>query len=204
MEQVPLAEDAAVRAITQAAASVVEVVRRAPAPGGACRVVAIDGRSGSGKSTFADTLARLLGKPGPAVPVVRMDALYPGWDGLEAGVDRLVSGILTPLALGRAGRLQRYDWVHRRDGPVVEVPAAPLLVVEGCGSGARRCAPSLLVWLAAPEAARYERAMARDGDTFRRYWQRWADQEATHYARERTSARADAIIDGLTWKPARG
>ncbi len=160
----------------------------------------MEGRSGAGKSTFADALARLLGEPGAPVPVIRMEALYPGWDGLEAGVDRLVSGILLPLTHGRPGRLQRYDWVRGRDGRVDPVPLAPLLVVEGCGSGARRCLPSVLVWLAAPEPARYRRAMARDGDTFRPYWQRWADQEASHYAREQTAARADVTVDAVTWR----
>jgi hypothetical protein len=104
------------------------------------------------------------------------------------------------MVAGRPGRLQRYDWVHDRDGRVDPVPLAPLLVVEGCGTGARRCGPSLLVWLETPEPVRYRRAMARDGDTFRPYWQRWADQEASHYARERTSSRADVVVDPLTWR----
>ncbi|MEK8229278.1 hypothetical protein NKG05_30305 [Oerskovia sp. M15] len=39
-----------------------------------------------------------------------MDDLYEGWAGLTAGVGRLAEQVLEPLAGGRAGRYQRYDW----------------------------------------------------------------------------------------------
>jgi energy-coupling factor transporter ATP-binding protein EcfA2 len=186
-------------AIDQAAHLVAAMVN-GPGSDVPTRVIAVDGRSGAGKSTLANALARLLGEPGAPVPVIRLDTLYPGWGGLEAGVDRLVSGVLEPMARGRAGRLQRYDWVRGRDGRTDPVPPAPLLVVEGCGAGARRCQPSLLVWLEAPEPIRYRRAIARDGDTFRPHWRRWADQEASHLCRERTSSRADVIVETVTWQ----
>ncbi|MBI4940921.1 MAG: dephospho-CoA kinase [Actinobacteria bacterium] len=171
-----------------------------PAPGPV--VVGVDGPSGSGKTTFADLLARSLGADGGGpdargVPVVHLDDLYPGWDGLDAVVPRLVDGVLAPLASGRPAGYRRWDWAAGTDGAAVAVPAAPLLVVEGAGCGARACAPylSLLVWLDGPPAWRRERALARDGATYAPHWERWAAQERAHFAREGTRARADLVLE---------
>ncbi|WP_198950806.1 hypothetical protein [Kineosporia sp. A_224] len=162
-------------------------------------VVGVDGPSGAGKTTFADLLARGLRGPdgGPAVPVVHLDDLYPGWDGLDAAVPRLVDGVLAPLASGRPAGYRRWDWAAGADGATVAVPAAPLLVVEGAGCGAVACAPylSLLVWLDGPPAWRRERALARDGATYGPHWERWAAQERAHFAREGTRPRADLVLE---------
>jgi hypothetical protein len=52
----------------------------------------------------------------------------------------------------------------------------------------------LLVWVEAPEAERFRRAMERDGDAYRPHWDRWARQERIHFAREGTRARADVVV----------
>ncbi|MGL5912480.1 MAG: hypothetical protein ACRCZP_20905, partial [Phycicoccus sp.] len=77
-----------VEAVTAAAAAA------APGPGGVL-VVSIDGRSGSGKSSLAAAVASRL-----RARVVRMDGLYPGWDGLAAGVELLLTYVLEPLWRG--------------------------------------------------------------------------------------------------------
>ena len=63
-------------------------------------VIAIDGRSGAGKTSLAARLRLALG-----APVVALEDLYGGWDGLERGVDLLVSDVLEPLSAGRAARV---------------------------------------------------------------------------------------------------
>jgi hypothetical protein len=160
-------------------------------------VVAVDGPSGSGKTTFADQLARGLGGDGSPAPVVHLDDLYPGWDGLDAVVPRLVDGVLAPLATGRAAGYRRWDWAAGTDGAAVAVPSAPVLVVEGAGCGARACAPylAMLVWLDGPADWRRERALARDGATYAPHWERWAAQERAHFTREGTRARADLVLE---------
>jgi uridine kinase len=158
---------------------------------GATRVVAIDGRSGSGKTSLAAAVASQLG-----APVVSLEGLYGGWDGLEHGIVLLVSEVLEPLAAGRAARVPRYDWAAQEwaDPVLLEPPAA--LIVEGVGAGARRAAAfaSLLVWLEVPARTRKKRALDRDGETFAPYWDQWAAQEDLLLARERTPDRADIII----------
>lgn len=179
--------------VETAARSVARLALARPARAGGCRIVAIDGPSGAGKSTLARRLSPALDD----APVIRLDDVYPGWHGLDDGVRLVVDGVLEPLARGRTARLRRYDWVRGRAGEEYEVPAAPVVVLEGCGAGAGACRPflSLLVWVDAPEAVRYERAMARDGESYRPHWGSWAGQERVHFAREGTRDRADVVLD---------
>lgn len=168
-------------------------LRAAPARTATGRVVAVDGPSGAGKSTLATALAGRL----PAQVVV-IDDLMPGWAGLAAALETLRRDVLEPLADGRAGRYLRYDWLAGRFAEPHDVPVAPFLVIEGCGCGARDLAPylSLLVWVDADHDARYERAMARDGEVFRPHWARWEAETQALFAREGTAARADVVVDG--------
>lgn len=159
---------------------------------GATTIVAVDGPAGSGKTTLADALAQRLD-----APVVHMDDLYPGWDGLAEGSDRLAEQVLMPLAAGRPARYRRYDWYRASYAQWVEVPAAPILIIEGCGSGSARGASALalLIWVDAPTEVRKARAFERDGDGFRPHWDQWAQQEDALFAAERTRARADVRVD---------
>jgi uridine kinase len=161
----------------------------------ATRVVAIDGRSGSGKTRLSGLLREELG-----APVVSLEDLYGGWDGLERGIDLLVTEVLEPLAAGRTARVPRYDWITRTWGAPTPLDPPELLIVEGVGAGARRAAvfESLVVWLEAPDAVRKKRALGRDGETFTPYWDYWAAQEDAMLARERTPERVDVLIDAIT------
>lgn len=184
-------------AVADAVADVVDLLRTRPPRAGTVRVVAVDGPSGAGKTTYAALLAVALGPPEAPAPVVHLDDIYPGWDGLEAAVPRLVEGVLAPLSRGEPARLRRHDWVLDREGDWYDVPVAPVVVVEGCAAGARACAPylSALVWLEAPTGVRRDRGLRRDGEAYRPHWERWARQESRHFAREGTRDRADLVLD---------
>ena len=167
-------------------------LRLEPARAGRTRVVAIDGRSGAGKSSLAAVLRAELG-----APVVTLEDLYGGWDGLERGVDMLVSEVLEPLSAGRPARVPRYNWVTAAwEAPLVLAPPE-ILIVEGVGAGARRAAAyaSLLIWVEEAASVRKKRALDRDGETFAPYWDMWAAQEDAMLARERTWDRANLVID---------
>ena len=168
---------------------------RAAAPrAGRTRVLAIDGRSGAGKSSLAAAMSRELG-----APVVSLEDLYGGWDGLENGIDLLVCEVLEPLAAGQAALVPRYDWVREAWLRPTRLDPPELLIVEGVGAGARRAAAfeSVVVWLEAAAAVREKRALERDGAVFAPYWEQWAAQEDAMLTRERTPERADVVIDDL-------
>lgn len=160
--------------------------------GGAPRVVAVDGPSGAGKTTFAARLADALG----GAPVVHMDDLYPGWDGLADAVPHAVDWVAAPLLRGERARYRRFDWDRQVYAEWHEVPPAPVVVVEGVGSAAEPMTPVLTVtvWVDAPEAVRMARGIARDGEAYRPHWERWAEQERRHFAADSTSGRADVVV----------
>lgn len=163
---------------------------RAPRAG-RTRVVAVDGRSGAGKTSLAAKLSDTL-----SAPVVALEDLYGGWDGLERGIGVLVSEVLGPLAAGRAARVPRYDWAAGTCGAPWTLEPPEVLIVEGVGAGARRAAAyeSVLIWMETPASVRKKRALDRDGETFAPYWDAWAAQEDDMLARERTPERADLIL----------
>jgi uridine kinase len=167
------------------------MLRRTAPRAGATRVVAIDGRSGAGKTSLAAALAGELD-----APLVSLEGLYGGWDGLERGIGLLVSDVLEPLAAGQVARVPRYDWDAGEWADPMPLEPPGVLIVEGVGAGARRAAAftSLLLWLEVPAPIRKKRALARDGETFAPFWDQWAGQEELMLARERTPDRADLII----------
>ncbi|RKT83181.1 Uridine kinase [Saccharopolyspora antimicrobica] len=181
------------------------LVRRAKAAPrlGTTRLVIIDGPAGSGKTTLADQLAEAL-----SAQIVHMDDLYDGWNGMLAGVDRLGRQVLEPMAAGRDGRYQRYDWHAGEYAEWHDVPQAEHLIVEGCGAGARRFdgLSTLLVWVEDGEALRLTRTVARDGEGARDHLRAWMAAERAVYQAEGTARRADVRLDGwgaVTW-PATG
>lgn len=153
--------------------------------------MALDGPSGAGKTTLARDLAAAL-----AAPTVHMDDLYPGWDGLAEGVHRADEWVAGPLRAGRAARYRRWDWDAQRYAEWRQLPPAEVILLEGCGSGARPVGEwlSLLVWVEADEAVRRARGLARDA-AYGPFWGRWAAQERALYAADGTRERADLVVD---------
>ncbi len=184
--------------------ALVAAVRAAAARGSLERpaVVAVDGPAGSGKTSLAAEIGDLLDTGAGSAPVIHMDDLFPGWDGLADAVPRLVEWVLEPLSTGRVARWQRYDWDAGAYAEWHDVPRSPVVVVEGVASGSGACAPhlALLVWVEASHDVRMARGLARDGQTFAPHWERWAAQEQAHFTAEATRERAHLRLttdDGL-------
>jgi cytidylate kinase len=150
-------------------------------------VILIDGRSGSGKTDLATDLAMSLD-----ASLVRLDDVYPGWDGLEAASGRVLSDILL------ADRWQRWDWLVNAAAEWHEVDPSRALIIEGSGSLSRanRARATLGVWVQLDEATRKARALARDGAMYEPHWEAWAAQEQRFFDRERPDLLADLIVRG--------
>lgn len=154
-------------------------------------VVAVDGPSGSGKSTLAAAVTAATN-----APVVGVDELIPGWDGLAQAATLLTEQVLRPWASGQEAGYRRWDWHTSAWAERVPVPAAPVLVCEGCASSAGPAAAlvDVRVWVEADLATRLRRGLERDGEAYRPHWDRWAAQERALFAADRTRERADVIL----------
>ena len=168
------------------------------------RTVLIDGRSGSGKTTLAKHLRSLWA----GSQILRLDDVYPGWDGLAWAADHVTTELLAPRRDGRPGRWRSWNWVRDCPGRWHTVDPAQRLIVEGVGAlnAGSRALADLGIWVDTPDAERKRRAMLRDGDTYRPHWDRWAAQEDDYIARHDPRSAADWVVteaaDGLLWSRA--
>lgn len=158
-------------------------------------VILIDGRSGAGKTS----LTRLLLDRWPldASPqLLALDSTYPGWDGLDAAVEDVTRNVLLPHAARQEGRWRRWDWSAGEYAESHAVDPDLPLVVEGSGilTPATAALARVRVWVESPADSRRERALERDGDTYRPHWERWARQEDRHIGRDDPAAHASRVF----------
>lgn len=180
-------------ALARASTLIVDDIRALSA---ANPVVIIDGRSGAGKTT----LARMLVERWPIVgrvQLVALDSIYPGWDGLQSGVEHALDGILRPHGRGYLGEWRRWDWERDAEAESHAVDPALGVLIEGSGilTPATAAIADVRVWLESAEPGRKARALNRDGETYRPHWDRWAAQEKAHIARDDPRALATRVVE---------
>jgi uridine kinase len=174
-------------------------IERRPARLGPVRMVAVDGPSGAGKTTFADRLARALTALGRRVEVVHTDELLDGWDDQFTFWARLDEDVLTPMERGRPGWHPVYDWARKRFDGERTVGVPDVLIVEGATSARPEAYPrlSLSVFLTADRGVRWERVLARDGPAIEVPLRRWMAAEDDFFAASGIAERVDRLVDGV-------
>jgi uridine kinase len=177
--------------IEKVSSQVLELIDR----GNQTPIVLIDGRAGSGKSTFAESLQQQLFRDGESAPrVIHMDNIFEGWDGLALGSDYMVRFILQPLARQETASWQDWSWVKNQRSSWREFSGGTPLIVEGCGSLTERSKEhaAISIWLEASEEVRRERWIQRERHLEKFHF--WAAQELDFYAREKSQSLADLVI----------
>jgi uridine kinase len=177
--------------IEKISSQVLELIDR----GNQTPIILIDGRAGSGKSTFAEKLQQQLFRDGESAPrVIHMDNIFEGWDGLALGSDYMVRFILQPLARRETASWQDWSWVKNQRSSWREFSGGTPLIVEGCGSLTERSKEhaDISIWLEASEETRRERWIQRERHLEK--FDFWAAQELDFYAREKSQSLADLVI----------
>lgn len=166
------------------------------------RIVAIDGRGASGKSTLAERLCQQV----PRSAIIHTDDVawhepYFAWDRL------LADHLLQPLHRGEDVSFRPPAWAHHgREGTIDVSSDVDLVVVEGVGASQRELENLIdaTVWVQSDFAAAEERGIARDiaegvnGDTEQTiaYWHEWMSEELRFLRRQRPWERACVIVAG--------
>ena len=158
-------------------------------------IIAIDGRSGAGKTTLAIELAARL-RNHHKVSLFHLEDIYPGWNGLSAGIERYVSTVLTPLSRGDRAIWTSWDWEKHYDGDTRVTLPAEIVIIEGVGAAAAEARPllSAVIWADSPDDVRRTRALDRDGGTYEPFWDQWAAQEDEWLAEDDVPGQADIHV----------
>jgi hypothetical protein len=164
-------------------------------------IVAVDGRSGAGKSTVADQLALML----DAAPVIHTDdvawhhSFFEWWPLMREHV-------LGPLRVGREVAWRPPGWVARERAGSIVVPASPIVLVEGVSASRRELADLLdaAIWVDGDIAEQERRGVARDGgdDAAQRFWDEWQAAERPLLDADEPWDRADLLVLGTPAVPA--
>jgi hypothetical protein len=161
-------------------------------------VLAVDGRSSSGKTTLAARLQDAVEGSG----VVHTDDIA-WWHSRFGWADLLIDGVLVPFHRVEPVSFRPPRWaVHGRRGSI-EVPArCPLLIIEGVGAGRSELSHMInaLVWVQADQREAERRSLARIGQpggarTVGDH-QEWMAEEEPFLAGARPWERADMLVAG--------
>lgn len=170
-------------------------------------LLAIDGRSGAGKTTLARAVVTRLRQEGHDVGLFHLEDVYTGWRGLRGGIEIYVRDVLTPLAAGRTATWTPWDWDAGAPASAPRrTPPHAVVLCEGVGAGSEAARPLLTATLTvtADAATRRRRALERDGAGYEPWWEVWAEQEAALVPvqdgpADLTVQGTDPVSAALTW-----
>ncbi len=192
------------RSVVESFASLVDEILARPARLGTVRLVAVDGRAGSGKTTFAGRLVDTLTGRVSSVGLLHTDDLLQGWLDPVTFWPRLEEWVLAPLRRGDPARYRRFNWFTGHFGDSWELLGSPdVLVLEGVSCARSVVRPELTasILVQAPRQLRFDRGMRRDGTAVRADWNRWMLDEDEHFDADRTVGHVDVVVDASSTVP---
>jgi len=163
-------------------------------------IVAIDGRSSSGKTTLAKRIARVI----PCTTVVHTDDI--AWYHSRFGWPDLARRVLEAVEPGASLSFRPPAWDERhREGAIVVPTGTRVLVLEGVGASREELADLLdaRLWVQADRTAGEQRNEARiaAGETTSDGVAGWMAEELPFIAARRPWEHADLIVAGTPTLP---
>ena len=173
-------------------------------------LVALDGRSGTGKTTLSKRLGQALG-----ASVILGDDFYSGgqleeWTNMSprAKVDhcmdwrRMRKEALEPLINGHTAKWRTFNWATGigLSEHLITCQPAPIIILDGAFSTRPELSDivNLSVLLRVPDDIRRQRLRDREGEDFMSKWHKvWDEGEDYYFARMRPDSSFDILIDAL-------
>ena len=155
-------------------------------------VIAVDGRSASGKSTFATRLAAVLECQCVHTDDIAWHHSFFDWWPL------LIQHVLQPFKAGQLVLWTPDAWhEHKRSG-AISVQPAPILIVEGVSSTRRELSRWIdyTIWMETDAQLAERRGLERDGPNGYDFWFEWQSHENPFLERDQPWTRASLIVDG--------
>jgi Cytidylate kinase len=155
-------------------------------------VIAIDGRSASGKTTFAKRLSSELNAPLVHTDDVAWHHSFFDWWPL------MLEQIIMPFRAGQAIDWKPETWIEKnREGSIV-VPQSPILILEGVSVTRQVLSEhiDLPIWIETDPNTAETRGLERDGPDGRDFWFEWQASERPFLEADKPWDRAKLIVDG--------
>jgi uridine kinase len=163
---------------------------------GPTRIITIDGRAGSGKTTLSSDLFLHLSASNK-VEIIHLDDIYAGWDkALTSRLTDELKNIVEALSSHRPIALKIYNWNTAGFDSERSIAPPDILIIEGVGSGqnAIRHAVGVKFWMEISAESGFARVLARDGLGISDEMQKWQLQEDLHFEIEKTRDVADFVL----------
>ena len=164
----------------------------------AVTVIAVDGRSGGGKTTFAKALANELN-----AALLSTDD-FAWWHSFFDWSEMIVANAITPLVSGQSIEYRPEAWIERgREGAICAL-ASPFVIIEGVGSlqKAIRENVNVGIWLQSDAKEAKRRGLERDLDQrpdpleAERFWNEWQKAEDEFQTTQQSWKCADLWVCG--------
>lgn len=155
-------------------------------------IVAIDGRSGSGKTTFSDQLSSVLNATVVHTDDVAWHHSFFDWWSL------LIEHILEPFQAGQSVDWTPESWKQQQRTGSIIVPNSKILIVEGVAASRLELSPwiDIPIWIETDLQTAEKRGLARDGEEARGFWFEWQSHERPLLEKDQPWTRAKLLVDG--------
>lgn len=168
-------------------------------------IIGVDGGGGAGKTTFSNKLVEVLD-----ATIIRLDDLYKAKKdrahenqnsdiNVDFDWDRIEKEIFMPIRNNAPIIYSFYDWSKDAITHTIDVPEGKPIIIEGGYSLQPKFFNDydFTVFVEAPEELRLQRALVRDGEHMRPYWETtWLPADKRYKDAHQPHLKADLIISG--------
>jgi uridine kinase len=162
--------------------------------------IAIDGRGGSGKTSFAELLKAKL----PDFVMLNGDDYFEPikdptvWG--EFNDERFIQDVIEPLKRGNSFVYRPYDWHATPNITEKNIEVTRGICLERCYSFGFSLDWDLRIWVETPKDVCLERGLARENMPKEKTipaWQLWQAREDAYIQKYQPQEKADIVIDGM-------